>query len=249
MESNSIEALIGAVRTVAGISLLPAQIQAFQAYTDILMEWNRRFNLTAIGDPKAVQVKHFLDSLSCLKVMRLEQGTRVIDIGTGAGFPGLPLKIAVPRIRLTLIESAGKKAEFCRTVVEHLGLRDVEVVHARAEEAGRDPAHREHYDWSVARAVAELSVLAEYLLPLVKVGGYALAQKGESGPAEAHAAAGSLRLLGGAVEKIIPVELPGISETRYLVVVKKTGCTPDRYPRRPGVPSKKPLCGKREKEE
>jgi 16S rRNA (guanine527-N7)-methyltransferase len=233
--------LADTAKTLFGVSLNGSQIRALETYADELADWNRRVNLTAITDRQGIETKHFLDSLSCLKVMRISGAARVVDVGTGAGFPGLPLKIAVPGIRLTLVEATGKKAEFCRHIIDRLQLRDAEVVHARAEEAGQDPALREQFDWALARAVAELPVLAEYLMPLVKVGGFALAQKGESGPAEAHAAEGALRLLGGAVVKVAPVELPGVPETRYLVVMAKTACTPPEYPRRPGLPSKKPL--------
>jgi 16S rRNA (guanine527-N7)-methyltransferase len=221
------------------------QIRDFRSYEEFLLEWNRRVNLTAISGREDVRVKHFLDSISCLKVLTPRPGMRVVDVGTGAGFPGIPVKIAAPGIRLTLVESTGKKADFCRRLVGRLGLRDVTVLHARAEDIGRDPAHREEYEWALARAVAELSILAEYLLPLVKVGGRVLAQKGASGPAEAHSAANALGLLGGTVERIEPVELPGIAETRYLIVIHKTAATPLQYPRRTGVPSKKPLGGGR----
>ena len=176
--------------------------------------------------------------------MPLRPGMRVVDIGTGAGFPGIPLKIAAPDIRLTLVESIRKKADFCRYLAGELQLREVTILNARAEDIGQDPAHREQYHWAVARAVADLCVLAEYLLPLVKIGGYALAQKGENGPAEAHAAADALRLLGGEVEKIVPIELPGIAEARYLIVMRKIAATPPQYPRRAGMPSKKPLGGR-----
>ncbi len=228
---------------VSGISLTETQIRDFGRFEEILLDWNRRFNLTAITGREDIRTKHFLDSLSCLKAMPLRPGMRVIDIGTGAGFPGIPLKLAAPDIRLTLVESIRKKADFCRHAVAELQLREVTVLNARAEDVGQDPAHREQYHWAVARAVADLCVLAEYLLPLVKVGGCALAQKGENGPAEAHAAAGALRLLGGTVEKITPVELPGIAEARYLIVIRKTAATPPQYPRRAGMPSKKPLGG------
>ncbi|MBN2083698.1 MAG: 16S rRNA (guanine(527)-N(7))-methyltransferase RsmG [Anaerolineales bacterium] len=228
---------------VSGISLTQTQIRDFERFEEILLDWNRRFNLTAITGREDIRTKHFLDSLSCLKAIPMHAGMRVIDIGTGAGFPGIPLKIAVPEIRLTLVESIRKKADFCRHVTAELNLREVTVLNARAEDVGQNPAHREQHHWAVARAVAELSVLAEYLLPLVKVGGFALAQKGENGPAEAHAAAGALRLLGGAVEKITPIELPGIAEARYLIVIRKTAATPPQYPRRAGMPSKKPLGG------
>jgi 16S rRNA (guanine527-N7)-methyltransferase len=235
--------LFESARLLAGISLGESQIQDFERYADTLLEWNRRFNLTAITGREDIRVKHFLDSLSCLKVIRPKAGMRVIDIGTGAGFPGIPLKISSPEIRLTLVESIRKKTDFCRHLCTHLYLRDVAVLHARAEEVGRDPAHREQYDWAVARAVADLSILAEYLLPLVQIGGHALAQKGESGPAEAHASTGALNLLGGTVEKIVPVELPGIAEVRYLIVIRKIAATPPHYPRRTGMPAKKPLTG------
>jgi 16S rRNA (guanine527-N7)-methyltransferase len=228
---------------VAGIALSENQIRVFERYEESLLDWNRRFNLTAITGREEIRTKHFLDSLSCLKAMQLQPGMRVVDIGTGAGFPGIPLKIAVPEIQLTLVESVRKKADFCRFVAGDLQMRDVTVLQARAEEVGQAPAHREQYHWAVARAVADLSVLAEYLLPLVKIGGFALAQKGENGPAEAQSACDALRLLGGAVEKITPVELPGIAENRYLIVLRKTAATPPQYPRRAGMPSKKPLGG------
>jgi 16S rRNA (guanine527-N7)-methyltransferase len=230
-----------AAQSQFGISLSRAQVQAFEAYAADLREWNERFNLTAITAPAEIRVKHFLDSLSCIPSMRASPNGRVVDVGSGAGFPGVPIKIAMPSIRLTLVESVGKKAEYCRRLVDHLGLRDVEVVNARAEEIGHDPAFREQFDWAVARAVAKLPILAEYLLPLVKVGGYAIAQKGESGPMEAQSTGHALRLLGGAIHKVTPVELPGIVETRYLIIMKKTACTPDKYPRKAGLPSKAPL--------
>jgi 16S rRNA (guanine527-N7)-methyltransferase len=229
------------VRTLTGISLTPDQLRDFDRYEEILLEQNARFNLTAIRDRAEIRLKHFVDSLSCLKALRLRTGSAVVDVGTGAGFPGIPLKIACPEIRLTLVEATRKKADFCRLVAEELKLRGVEVLHARAEELGQDPAHREKYDWALARAVADLSILAEYLLPLVRIGGRALAQKGAAGPAEAQSAARALHLLGGSVSRIQCVELPGIAEPRYLIVMRKSAATPPSYPRRAGLPAKKPL--------
>jgi 16S rRNA (guanine527-N7)-methyltransferase len=229
-------------RALLKLELSPGQLAAFQVYADELRAWNEKFNLTAITDPEGIQVKHFLDSLSVLKAVGPSFGrTRLIDVGTGAGFPGLPLKILCPELRLTLVEATGKKVTFCQAMVDKLALPNVIVVKARAEEIGRDPAHRELYDWAVARAVAEMPVLLEYLLPLVRRGGHALAQKGESGPAEAQAAEPALRRLGGQLKQVLPVELPGVVETRYLVVFQKVAATPPAYPRRPGVPGKQPL--------
>jgi 16S rRNA (guanine527-N7)-methyltransferase len=234
--------LITAARALLNLELTPAQVAAFQRYADELRAWNAKVNLTAITDPDGIQVKHFLDSLSVLKVLPAQWGRlRLVDVGTGAGFPGLPLKIICPELRLTLVEATGKKVTFCQAMVETLRLTGVTVVKARAEELGQDPAHREQYDWAMARAVAEMPVLAEYLLPLVRRGGCALAQKGEGAPAETHAAESAVRRLGGQLAQIVPVELPGVVETRYLVVFEKVAATPPAYPRRPGVPSKSPL--------
>jgi len=227
-----------------GITLNEKQLALFRTYYEELVAWNTKFNLTAITDYEGVQVRHFLDSLSCtLALPRIgpQTKTRVIDVGTGAGFPGVPLKILHPEIHLTLLEATRKKVQFLEHLAQQPELRDVQVIHSRAEELGRQPAHREQYDWALARAVAEMPTLAEYLLPLVRVGGAMLAQKGEGGPAEVHAAEESIRILGGHIRQLVPVNLHGLAETRYLVVVDKVAATPEKYPRRPGIPAKRPL--------
>jgi 16S rRNA (guanine527-N7)-methyltransferase len=224
-----------------GVRLSRSQLSALSLYERELVDWNTRFNLTAIRDPQEIHIKHFLDSLTCILAMRETPVGRLIDVGTGAGFPGIPIKILYPKMQLTLVESVGKKAEFCRHVVRILDLQGVEVIQERAETIGQDPIYRERYDWSVARAVAILPVLAEYLLPLVRVGGGMLAMKGESGPAEAHSAEHALRVLGGHLRQLLPVTLPGVVEERYLVVIDKVAATPSGYPRKVGVPAKRPL--------
>jgi 16S rRNA (guanine527-N7)-methyltransferase len=229
-------------RALLHLELTPAQLAAFQTYADELRAWNEKFNLTAIRDLEGIRIKHFLDSLSVLKALRGPAApARLVDVGTGAGFPGLPIKIVCPQMHVTLVEATGKKVKFCEHIVETLKLSGVTVIKARAEELGRDPAHREQYDWAAARAVAEMPALVEYLLPLVKRGGRAVAQKGEDAPAETQTAESAVRRLGGELEQIVPVELPGIVEPRYLVVFKKIAATPHAYPRRPGVPVKTPL--------
>lgn len=186
--------------------------------------------------------KHFLDSLTCTYAWReMEPPASLIDIGTGAGFPGIPLKILMPGLHLTLVESIGKKADFCRHIVDTLLLENVEVITARAEEVGAQGAHREMYDAATARAVAQLNILAEYLLPLVRVGGFAIAQKGNTAPAESQQANRAITILGGVIRPLIPVMIPRVEEARYLVVMKKIKPTPAAYPRRVGIPSRKPL--------
>ena len=235
------EQLVRNARGLFNIQLSEKQITLLRVYEKELMEWNQKFNLTAIRDVEAIRTKHFLDSFSCALAWKASPPNKLIDVGTGAGFPGLPLKIIYPNLKLTLIESVGKKAKFCKHVVDVLGLDNVEVIQVRAEDVGQDSKHREKYDWSVARAVASLHVLSEYLLPLVKTGGNMLAQKGESGPAEAQSAEQAMRVLGGELKQLIPVNLPGVAEERYLVVAEKVAATPSKYPRKPGIPAKQPL--------
>lgn len=235
------EKLAQQVLELLGVTLTSTQRELFTHYRVELLEWNKQHNLTAITADDGIRVKHFLDSLSCALVMKARPPRSLVDIGTGAGFPGIPLKILFPEMRLTLVESVGKKADFCRHVAEALGLKGVRVMNCRAEEIGQLADHREGYDWAVARAVAGLPVLAEYLLPLVRLSGMALAQKGESGPEEAQQAERALRILGGRLKKLEPVHLPGIAEDRYLVLIEKVAATPPQYPRRVGLPVKKPL--------
>lgn len=224
-----------------GLHLNPRQMVQLAAYENELLAWNQKFNLTAIRDAEGIRSKHFLDSISCSRAWGAAPPARLIDVGTGAGFPGLVLKILYPAMRLTLVDSIGKKMEFCRHLATLLCMEGVDFVTGRAEEMGSNPTHRERYDWAVARAVAGLPVLAEYLLPLVKVGGGMLAQKGESGPAEAQTAEKAFHILGGRLRKLEPVILPGVTDERYLVIVDKVSTTPGQYPRRVGVPSKSPL--------
>ncbi len=238
---RKMEKLRQEVQLLLGLALTPAQIAALERYQKELVEWNGRFNLTAIRDEDGIRTKHFLDSLSCHLVLRDRPPRRLIDIGTGAGFPGIPLKVIYPNMQLTLVESVGKKVEFCRHVVQVLGLEKVDVLQARAEEVGQMPAHREKYDWAVARSVAQMSTLAEYLLPLARVGGAMLAQKGQNGPAETQQAERACQILGGHLRHLNPINLPGVVEDRYLIVVDKVAATPLRYPRRVGIPAKTPL--------
>lgn len=224
-----------------GKRLSARHLSCFERYEKELLAWNEKFNLTAIRDVEGIRTKHFLDSLTCIQAWRDSPPASLIDVGTGAGFPGIPLKIIYPAMQLTLVESVGKKAAFCRHVCDVLGFDRVEVVQARAEEVGQNKKYRERFDWAVARAVANLPTLAEYLLPLARVGGGVLAQKGDSGPAEAHAAERSLRMLGGHLRQLIAVNLPGVVEDRFLVVIDKIAATPPNYPRRVGVPAKSPI--------
>ena len=235
------EKLVHESQTLFNLHITTAQVTALLMYEKELLDWNQKFNLTAIRDTDSIRTKHFLDSFSCVLAWKSSPPNRLVDIGTGAGFPGIPLKILYPNLKLTLVESVGKKAIFCQHMVRVLGLEHVEVIQARAEDLGQNPQHRETYDWAVARSVANLNVLSEYLIPLAKIGGNVLAQKGESGPAEAQSAEKAMELLGGKLKQLIPVHLPGVADDRYLVVMEKVAATPPKYPRKPGIPMKMPL--------
>lgn len=240
-----------------GLILGSVHLSAFEQYYRELASWNQRFNLTTITGYEEVQSRHFLDSLSCVLALPAGDGEEkvpdevplqrslhplwCVDVGSGAGFPGLPLKIMLPEAKMTLVEATGKKVVFLRHIVRVLQLENVEVIHARAEDVGHMPEHRERYDLVVARAVASLCVLAEYCLPLCRVGGSVVVQKGEDAEEEAGTAEPAFRTLGGTLRDIKPVVLPGLPAGRCLVVVSKVGKVPDAYPRRPGVPSKRPL--------
>jgi len=222
-----------------GLTLSPAQLDQFDTYATELRRWNERVNLTAITDETGIVTRHFLDSLRCAQSWG-SAPQRMVDIGAGAGFPGLPLKILRPALQLTLVESIAKKAVFLRHIVDTLGLTNVEIIVARAEDAGRDPAQRERYDVAVARAVAELRVLAEYCLPLCRIGGRFLAPKGARIEDEVQAALPAITQLGGRLVAIEPVELPELAP-RTLVIIEKIAHTPPQYPRAPGTPAKQPL--------
>jgi 16S rRNA (guanine527-N7)-methyltransferase len=228
-----------------GLELTRAQLQAFELYYQELIAWNERVNLTTITEYEDVQVKHFLDSLSCLQPLAgLPVQARCIDIGAGAGFPGLPVKIARPQMSLTLLEASGKKTRFLERVVALLGLESVEVVKGRAEDLAHGPGHREAYDAAFARAVADLVVLVEYALPLTRIGGLFVAQKGVRVEGEVEAAREAIEILGGELKELTEVFLPGLEAPRHLVVVQKVAPTPQKYPRRPGIPAKRPLSGR-----
>lgn len=223
------------------IKLSDTQLAQFNAYLGLLLTWNERMNLTAVRDPHAIQIRHFLDSLSCTTVTGGLNGRSLIDIGTGAGFPGLPLKILYPDLQLTLADSVAKKTTFLKAVVAELELENVTILAERAETLGQQPAHRQQYDWALARGVVEMRALAEYLLPLCKIGGHMLAQKGESAARETEAAQNALQTLGGGSSTIHPIQLPEVETLHYLVVIDKIGETPANYPRKPGMPGKRPL--------
>ncbi len=223
------------------ITLTPTQLDQFDAYTRELAEWNERMNLTAITEPGAVQVRHFLDSLSLVRAFKPREGLRLIDVGTGAGFPGLPLKITFPMLDVTLLEATGKKLLFLQHLIDQFQLTGVDTLHARAEDAGHTTGRRAAYDVVTARSVARLPTLLEYLLPLAKLGGRCIAMKGTTAEQEVADSRRALTLLGGRVQHIMPVELPDVPDKHYLIVIEKVTHTPSAYPRKAGLPAKEPL--------
>ena len=255
------ELLESGARSLLGLCLTAKHLAAFQLYYEELAAWNQRFNLTALTSYRDVQLKHFLDSLTCLLALPAKSADTCapallpdkvpigaswepllcLDVGTGAGFPGLPLKIIRPEIRLTLLEATEKKTTFLRHVVKRMALDDVEIITGRAEELGQDPHHRERYDVVLARAVSELSVLAEYCLPFCRLGGRFVAQKGSDIEREVGSAQRALSVLGGELREVKRIEWLDLLALRSLVLICKTTVTPSGYPRRPGVPGKRPL--------
>ncbi len=202
----------------------------FEKYMSLLLEWNEKINLTAITEPEEVKVKHFEDSITCLKSGYINDGDKVVDVGTGAGFPGIPVKIENNNIKLTLMDSLNKRINFLKEVSSQLGI-ETECIHIRAEEAGKNKLYREQFDVAVSRAVARLCTLVEYCLPLVKKGGYMLAMKGKDIEAELDEAKPLIKLLGGNVKEVQLHTLSDEEITHSIVVIEKTGNTPAKYPR------------------
>lgn len=215
------------------------QIEQFFDYMELLIEWNEKMNLTAITEPEEIILKHFIDSITILK--EIEDGSKIVDVGTGAGFPGIPLSIMNPTLKVTLVDSLNKRLIFLQEVVDKLKLKNVEIIHARAEEFGQNKKYRESFDISTSRAVANLSTLSEYLIPLVKVGGKVISMKAAEAQEEINQAKKAIQVLGGTIEKIDEFNLPESDIGRTVIVIKKEEKTPNKYPRKPGTPSKEPI--------
>ncbi|MBE5872945.1 MAG: 16S rRNA (guanine(527)-N(7))-methyltransferase RsmG [Lachnospiraceae bacterium] len=223
------------------ISLSEKQIEQFLIYYEMLVEWNEVMNLTAITEYEEVMKKHFLDSITLNQAFDVTKECSVIDVGCGAGFPGLALKIAYPNLKITLLDSLNKRINFLDAVIERLGLKDIVTIHGRAEDFAKAGKLRETFDVAVSRAVANLSTLSEYCLPYVKVGGYFIPYKSEKVTEEIEAAGKALSILGGSLEKKIEFTLPDTDYYRNLLLIKKNKATPNKYPRKAGLPSKEPI--------
>ena len=222
-----------------GVELNENQLMQFQKYYEMLIEWNEKINLTAITEPKEVILKHFVDSLTILKYLSKEE--KIIDVGTGAGFPGIPLNIMKNDCNYTLLDSLNKRITFLNEVINNLELKNINTIHSRVEEIGKNKKYRESYDIATSRAVAPLNILLEYLLPLVKVGGKCICMKGSNIEEEIESAKNAIKILGGEIEKIEKITLPDSDMVRNIVIIKKVKQTPVKYPRKPGTPSKEPI--------
>lgn len=221
------------------IQINDEQLEMFNKYMNLLLEWNEKINLTAIVEPDEVKLKHFVDSLTVLKYINDEN--KIIDIGTGAGFPGIPIKIMMPNTKITLLDSLNKRINFLNIVVETLNLKNIQAIHGRAEELARNKLHREKYDIAVSRAVANLSTLVEYMLPFVKVGGKCICMKGANVKEELDKAQNAIKELGGEIEKVDNFYLSNNDNERNIIIIKKVKETKSKYPRKAGTPSKEPL--------
>lgn len=224
-----------------GITLNEDQLDRFDAFTSLLLEWNQRLNLTRITDPGEIAVKHYLDSLSLLAVIEVPMGASLVDVGTGAGMPAIPLKIVRPDLTVTMLDSVRKKLSFIETAVQELGIGGADVLHARAEDAGRDKRYREQFDLSVSRAVARLSVLSELCIPFCKVGGWFAAYKGPEAAEEIAEADRAIGRLGGELTRAEALCLPGGEGGRTLILIHKERRTPPGFPRKAGTPERQPL--------
>lgn len=223
------------------ILLSKEQKEQFDKYYSILVEWNKVMNLTGITEYEEVQKKHFLDSLSLIHLMDLTKTETVIDIGTGAGFPGIPLKIAFPHLKVTLLDSLNKRVKFLNSVIDELGLEEITAIHGRAEDYAKQKEYREMYDICVSRAVANLSTLVEYCLPYVKKGGYFISYKSGEVEEEVKQSEKAVELLGGKINKIDKFYLPESDIGRALIQIQKIKNTPKKFPRKAGLPAKEPL--------
>ena len=247
MSEQTLQSILDQHTDAFGLKLERAQLSSFHRYAELLRDWNTRINLTAIIDDEGIAIRHFLDSLTLLPTVEQEskrtgrQNLSLIDVGTGAGFPGLPLKIARPDIQLTLLDSLQKRLSFLDAVIADLSLSGVVTVKDRAEDAAHKSGLRERFDMATARAVAALPVLAEYVLPFVKIGGLMIAMKGQK-QEEINEAGQAIRLLGGQLEAVQEFTLPGGDMNRTLVLIRKTRPTPARYPRKAGLPERRPLA-------
>lgn len=214
-------------------------LNKFWVYMTNLLEWNEKINLTAITDEDDMILKHFIDSLTILEY--IPEKSNVIDVGTGAGFPGIPLKIVREDINMTLMDSLNKRITFLNEIINKLGLKKINAIHSRAEELAKIPEHREKYDIAVSRAVANLTTLSEYMIPFVKVGGKCICMKGSNIEEELKTAKNAIKELGGEIEKVINFKLPDSDNERNIIIIKKVRNTKSKYPRKAGMPSKEPL--------
>ena len=223
------------------VTLTDVQIEQFLIYYEMLVEWNQMMNLTSITEYDDVMKKHFVDSVSLVKAYDVTKDVKLIDVGTGAGFPGLALKIAFPNLKVTLLDSLNKRIQFLDAVIEKLNLNDVDTIHGRAEDLAKPNQLREQFDLCVSRAVANLSTLSEYCLPFVRVGGQFISYKSEKISEETEAAEKAISLLGGKIEKQVEFILPGSDIYRNLFVIEKINETPRKFPRKAGMPAKEPI--------
>lgn len=224
-----------------GIKLEKEQIDNFILYKELLEEWNQKINITTITDSFEIDIKHFVDSITPLTTEFFKENIKLIDIGTGGGFPGLPIKIMREDIEVVLVDSTKKKVSFLADVIDKLGLEKIQAIHGRAEEMGRNTDYREKFDIAISRAVAQLNTLCEYCLPFVKVGGYFIAMKGPDVKEEVEEASNSIKLLGGKLIDTKVIKLPLSDITHSLIIIEKIKGTPTKYPRGGGKPRKKPL--------